>query len=241
MRYRALRPLALALAAPLALVAVPAVQAQAQAKAPAKEAGAHWAAVVARNSDGSYTLGNPAAKVKLTEYVSYTCSHCAHFHAESDAQLRQKYLPTGTVSVTVQQFLRNPVDITVAMLTNCGDPKRFFRRHGAFMATQSQWMAKVEALDEAAIARWNEGDIPARLRRIATDLGFYATMAQSGYTRAAVDACLSDDAARKRLEAQTKRAQELGVRGTPSFAINGSLLDGIHDWAALAPKLDKLS
>ncbi len=102
----------------------------------------NWGAQVSVTANGSHRLGNPDAPVKLVEYVSYTCPHCAHFHKEADPALRMTLVPKGRVSVTVTNLLRNPIDLTVAMLVNCGDPKRFFTRHRAFFATQDTWLAK---------------------------------------------------------------------------------------------------
>src|SRR3546814_1374732 len=56
--------------------------------------------------------------------------------------LRVTLIPKGKIQVTVTNVLRNPVDMTVAMLTSCGDPKRFWVRHNAFMATQDTWLGK---------------------------------------------------------------------------------------------------
>jgi len=198
----------------------------------------NWNATVTQGSDGTYTLGNPAAKVKLTEYVSYTCSHCAHFHQEADAKLRLGYLPQGKVSVRVAQILRNPIDLTVATLTNCGDPKAFFTRHNAFMASQSRWLGKYDGFTPAQTARWTSGDVPNRLRAIASDFDFYAIMARFGYSRVQADRCLGDAAMVKRLTAQTEAASALGVDSTPSFAINGQVLTDEHEWKTLAPQID---
>lgn len=198
----------------------------------------NWNATVTQQGNGAFTLGNPNAKVKLAEYVSYTCPHCANFHKQADPALRLTYVPQGKISITVQQYLRNPVDVTVAMLTNCGDPKRFFARHNAFMSTQDKWLGKMERFSESQTKRWTTGAIPTRLRAIASDFDFYSVMTGSGYTRAQVDQCLADTATMKRLEGQTKAAIDLGVEGTPSFALDGILLSGTHDWKALAPQID---
>ncbi|WP_288485726.1 thioredoxin domain-containing protein [uncultured Novosphingobium sp.] len=197
----------------------------------------NWNATVGIAAQGAYTLGNPAAKVKLTEYVSYTCPHCGHFHKEADPRLRLTYVPQGKVSVTVQQVLRNPVDLTIAMLTNCGDPKGFFPRHNAFMGAQDQWLSKLETFTSAQTSRWSNGEVPTRLRAIASDLDFYAIMARFGRSRPQVDVCLADGAVMKRVTSQTEAASAAGVQGTPSFAINGELQDA-HDWASLAPLID---
>ena len=233
---RIIRKFALTAGALVLTAASSAVQAQTKAQAPAPKQ--NWNAAVAQQGSGAFTLGNPNAKVKLDEYVSYTCPHCAAFHKQADPVLRLAYVPQGKVSVTVQQFLRNPVDVTVAMLTNCGDPKRFFVRHNAFLGTQDKWLGKMEGFSQSQTARWSTGPIPNRLRAIATDFDFYATMGRWGYTRAQVDRCLADGPMMKRLEGQTKAAMDLGVDGTPSFALDGKLLDEVHDWKALAAQID---
>ena len=46
---------------------------------------------------GSHLIGNPQAPVRLVEYISYTCSHCAAFDAEGALPLQTGYLATGKV------------------------------------------------------------------------------------------------------------------------------------------------
>ncbi len=201
--------------------------------AAAAEKKANWTATVTVQPDGTHVLGNPKAKVKLDEFVSYTCSHCANFEKQADATLRLAYVQPGKLSVRVVHLVRDPVDMTVAMLTNCGDPAGFFKRHSIFLHAQDKWLPQMRNATEAQRTRWTSGDTAARFRAIAGDLGFYALMAPRGYTRTAVDRCLADDAMSQRIAAQSAAARELGVPGTPSFAIGGALLDSVHDWPAL--------
>ncbi|VWX52901.1 thioredoxin domain-containing protein [Novosphingobium sp. 9U] len=206
--------------------------------APASASHGNWNAAVVQGTDGTFTLGNPRAKVKLTEYVSYTCPHCAHFHKEAEPLLRLSYVPQGKVAVTVSQVVRNPIDLTIAMLTSCGDPKTFFTRHNGFMASQDRWLAKYDSFTEAQTARWTSGPVPTRLRAIASDFDFYAIMARWSYSRAQVDRCLADPAVLKRVTAQTEASSAKGVDSTPSFAIGGDVLVGTHDWKTLAAQID---
>lgn len=199
----------------------------------------NWAATVATRDDGSHVLGNPAAKVKLTEYVSYTCPHCAHFQQEADAPLRLAYVAPGTVSVQVNHVIRDPVDLTAAMLANCGDPAGFFVRHHIFLQSQQKWLGKLGTASDAQRLRWTSGPMAARMRAIAADFGFYALMAPRGLGRAAADRCLADNAMAQRLVAQTSTAVSHGVTGTPSFAIGGQLLDDAHDWSALQAEIKR--
>lgn len=201
--------------------------------APSGAASANWAGQIAVNADGSHRYGNPDAPVRLDEYVSYTCPHCAHFHKESDPILRLTVVPKGQVSVTVTNFLRNPIDLTIAMLTNCGDPKRFFVRHNAFFATQEVWMAKIEKTSRGQQARWYQGELPDRMRAISSDLGFYAKMESWGIGRAQTDACFANKPALDKLRAQQAEVEKLGFQGTPSFTLNGEVLNA-NDWASVS-------
>ena len=41
-----------------------------------------WSTMVAKTPEGGFVMGNPGAKVKLIEYGSMTCPHCATFEEE---------------------------------------------------------------------------------------------------------------------------------------------------------------
>ena len=198
-----------------------------------------WNTTVARTAQGTHILGNPAAKVRLTQFVSYTCSHCAHFEEAADAALRVNFVAQGKTAVEVRHFVRDPVDLTVTLLTNCGAPAKFFRNHTAFMRSQAKWIGPLENPSAAQAARWSSGTFAQRTRVIARDFGFYPIMASRGYTAAQVDKCLADEALANRLAADTDLAQRsLRVTGTPSFAIDGAVLAGTHNWETLRPQLD---
>lgn len=198
----------------------------------------NWNTAVAVTPVGSHVLGNPAAAVKLTEYVSYTCPHCAHFETESSGPLKIGYVRGGKVSVEVRHLVRDPIDLTVAMLANCGSKDKFLINHGMFMRAQDTWMKPMMTASAAQRTRWTSGDLGTRNRAIASDFKFYAMMATRGYDRPSIDRCLADGAMAQRLAKQTQDAQVAGVTGTPSFAINGSLLAGTHEWSVLQPQLD---
>lgn len=198
---------------------------------------ANWALTVAVTPAGSHVMGNPAADLKLAEYVSYTCPHCAQFQIQSEAPIGLAFVMPGKLSVEVRHFLRDPVDLTAAMLTNCGEPGRFFRNHNTFLKGQSKWIVAMERASAAQRQRWTSGDPLARRRAIATDFGFYGMMEGLGYSRAVADRCLADEAMARRLAAQTQEGARIGVEGTPSFLLNGDLLAGTHDWRSLETQL----
>jgi 2-hydroxychromene-2-carboxylate isomerase len=123
------------------------------------------------------------------------------------------------------------------MMTNCGDPAKFFGSHNMFLRTQDTWIATMGKASDGQKARWTSGALPARMKAIANDFGFYRMMEQRGYGRTELDRCLSDEALARRLSAQTQNAVNAGVEGTPSFMLDGTLLAGTHDWQSLAAQI----
>lgn len=197
----------------------------------------NWNVVVARTPSPGHLFGNPAAKVKLVEYVSYTCPHCAEFQIESEAPLRLNYIRSGKLSLEVRPLLRDAVDATVALLAFCGPKDKFPINHSMFLRSQSKWIAAMVTASDAQRARWSTGTRLHRARAIASDFHFYEIMATRGYNRTQVDQCLADEGLAERLAKGTEAAARAGVESTPSFAINGQLLLGTHEWPTLEAQL----
>lgn len=209
----------------------------AMAASVALAAAPNWLTTVDTTS-GGHKIGNPAAPVKLTEFVSYTCPHCAHFAKEGGGAI-DMYVASGKVQVDVRHVVRDAVDMTAAMLANCGPTAKFPRNHSTLMLSQDKWLPITSRASAAQKARWFNGPGPARRRAIASDLGFYPIMIARGYDRPALDRCLSDEALAKRLADQSAADDaKWNVKGTPSFAINGSMLAATYSWDLLQPQLD---
>jgi protein-disulfide isomerase len=198
----------------------------------------NWSTVVAATADGAHRIGNPEAKVKLVEYVSYTCPHCAEFTREADDRIKLAYVMPGNVNLEVRHLIRDPVDLTVVMLANCGPAAKFPLNHSAFMLQQAKWIAPLGNASAAQRARWTSGDGPSRRRAIAGDFGLYKIMEVRGYGRAEVDRCLNDEAAATRFAEQSQKDWDRpGIDATPSFSINGVVMPGTHTWASLEQQL----
>lgn len=189
-------------------------------------------------ADGGHRFGNPDAKLQLIEFVSYTCPHCAHFSKDGDGALQLAFVGPGKITRDIRHIVRDPVDLTAAMLANCGAPAKFLQNHNAFMLSQDKWLPLMSKASPAQIQRWTTGDYAARRRSIASDFGFYAIMERRGYRRTDTDRCLADDKMATRLTENTQKSYaRYNLSGTPSFAINGVTLAGTHSWSALEPQL----
>ena len=218
------RLLALSAAALLSLAAGPAPR-------------ANWNATVAVTPGGGYRLGNPAAAVKVIERPSYTCPHCAEFEIQGSDRLRLGYIAGGKVSFEVRHFVRDPVDMTAALLATCGPPSKFFLNHAAFLRSQPTWIRVLGTATRSQTARWYNGSDLARRRAIAADLHFYEIAATRGIDRMSADRCLGDTAKAAQLGALKAEGDALGISGTPSFQINGALLTGTFEWDLLEPQI----
>lgn len=196
-------------------------------------AAGNWPATISTQA-GGYTVGNPAAPVTLTEYVSYTCPHCAAFTRAGEAALQTGYVAPGRLKVEVRHLIRDPVDLTVAMLVNCAAAARIPQNHVAFMRAQPDWLPRMTDATAAQRTRWTTGPDTTRRRAIASDVGLYAIAERRGINRAAADRCLADQALATRLADASDAGWKIpGITGTPSFALNGTVLAGTHDWATL--------
>lgn len=199
--------------------------------APARD----WRHTVGTATGGGFTVGNPAARVKLVEYLSFTCPHCGHFAAQSAAVLHDAMVRGGSVAVETRSAARDPYDLAAWMVARCGGPRRFHGLSAAIFAAQGSWTAKGSAWALANRATIEPLSRRAQLRMIADRSGLSAIGARAGLTPAALDACFADDARLTAILVMTEAAFAR-IPGTPAFEINGALVDG-SDWASLEPKL----
>lgn len=204
-------------------------------------ASAQQADRVTLSAMGGHVMGNPLAKHKLTEYMSYTCSHCAAFEKDSHAALTTDYVNTSRVSFEVRNLVLNPIDLSAAMLARCGGRTKFFGNHRALLLKQSTWLAKFQSTSPEVMKTMNDGTVPQRLKKIAKAAGLDIVMKGRGFTASQIDACLSNQAEQDKILAMTKYATDtLKLSGTPSFTLGDQPLAEVHSWTALKPKLTAL-
>lgn len=197
---------------------------------------ANWVDRVTLSKIGGHVLGNPAARSKLVEYISYTCSHCAQFVGQASGPLKTGYVRGGTVSVEVRNAVRDKYDLTAALLARCGGTRRFFGNHEALFANQSAWLDRVMTYDRDPAPK--PTDEKTALREIGAKTGLYALMGKRGFTPVQLDACINDPAATKAVLAMRDEAwNRLKISGTPAFTLNGKLLEGVSSWDGLKAAL----
>lgn len=194
-----------------------------------------WTQTVTPAPSGFFVIGNPAAKVKLAEWASYTCPHCAHFAEQSKAGLRDRMIRDGSVSLEIRHLMRDPIDLAAVVVARCGGPRGFLARHEAIFAAQSTWIDKGGAYLTAnrdALAKLTP---QVAFRRIADGAGLTAIGRSNGVSATQIDACFASREALDRVT-MLDRQVPADLKGTPSFYVDGVLVPAA-DWTGLEPIL----
>ena len=198
-----------------------------------------WHAAVAP-TDGGHLIGNPDAEAKLVEFISYSCPTCALFARQGEAPLQYVFIHSGKLNLEIRPIIRNNIDLAATMMVQCGATENFARNHAMMLNSQATWLAVSRNMTAAQKARWGDGLRAEQRRAIASDLGLYGFMAARGYEQTELDRCLNDDARAAALDAQSNADFErFGLEGTPSFVLDGTTLEHVHDWNSLEPKLQE--
>jgi protein-disulfide isomerase len=235
-------PLALGLAACGGEPAAPGAASTETAEPIAKiaaPAGQAWVDTIAKTPEGGYRMGNPEAPIKLIEFASLTCGACANFAANAFESIRDEYVASGRVSFEVRNFVRDPIDVTAAMLTRCGAPESYFPLTEQVFANQPAIFERVQAgtaQAEAAAA------LPEDQRFVALAQAFGLTdfFAARGISADQAKACLAKGAAATELaNATNAQAAQYKITGTPTFLINGANAE-VSTWEELEPILQRM-
>ncbi len=151
---------------------------------------------------GDFSLGSPDAPVKIVEYASYTCPHCAAFHANVFKNLKAEYIDTGKVHFTLREVYFDRYGLWAAMVARCGGEMRYFGIHDMLFDQQQDWAASQDPVE-----------VVNKLKTIGLS---------AGLDQAALDACLNDQAKAEAMIAQFEKNMAAdGVQGTPTIFVNG--------------------
>ncbi|MEH6490186.1 DsbA family protein [Hyphomonas oceanitis] len=171
-----------------------------------------------------HVIGSADAPVTLVEYASPTCWHCKLFHDSILPEIQEKYISTGKVRFIYREYPVHEIDVPVYAMALCTGDSNFFNVLDDVFEHQS-------GITDAA----RNGVLKAALLAIGERHGIKG--------EAAFDACMSDEAIRSRLKVTFDQAQKDGIKGTPTFILNGevSQFEGdIRTAEGFSTKLDTL-
>ncbi len=202
-------------------------------------AASDWTRTVVKTPAGGYRMGNANAKVKLVEFGSMTCPHCRAFDDEGGDPLIRNYVKSGKVSYEFRNYVRDPYDLGAALIARCNGAKGFFSLTRALFKDQAQWIAKAQSASPERIEAIKDLPPDRLFVETARIAGLQTWAAARGVPVARTTQCLSNKVEIDRLVAMNKAAtdQYPDFTGTPTFLVNGKMLENTVTWDVLEPKL----
>jgi protein-disulfide isomerase len=169
------------------------------------------------------TKGRADAPVTIYEMSDFQCPYCRQFTLETMPLLERDYVATGKVRVVYINFPLTSVHrhaaVAAEVATCAARQRRFWPMHDLLFRHQRDWA--------------DLGDGPARDYLLA--LGDSA-----GLDRPLLTRCVASGSSAAEVRADAERARRTGANSTPSFYIEGGLLEGAAPITVFHQVLDSI-
>ena len=148
-------------------------------------------------------FGAYEAPLRMIEFFDYGCGYCRAFHQDTRAPLHELYVESGQILWKSVPFIigRWPASVPVSLAAECArdQGRGYFEAISTLLFRhQSDWKS----------ASTPEELAEAYAEKVGLDMERYRT-------------CFENDELLWRVQAQTEFAEQLGVRGTPTFLVVG--------------------
>jgi protein-disulfide isomerase len=166
-----------------------------------------------------HDYGSESAAVHVIEFSDFGCGYCRQFHAESFEPLMDEYVQSGRVRWKYVTYVSGmfPNSREASVAAECAaDEGRFDAMRDLLFEGQAEWKAAAD---------------PEPL--------FVAYARQAGAEPDRVAACIGEGRTRERVDAGTRLGLALGVRGTPTFVVDGFPMMGALPLEFLREVLDR--
>jgi protein-disulfide isomerase len=166
-------------------------------------------------------LGNADAPIKVEEFVSLTCSHCAEFYTTTLPELEKRYVDTGKVRFILREFPLNGIDLKAFAIARCMPPDEYYPFIKTLYGAQATWAFGTGKPEDNLIQY-------AKLGGLSEDKA----------KACANDTALQNAIATSRSDATTKYK----IEATPTFVINdgAEIINGALKPDAFATVFDRL-
>ncbi|MEM3030926.1 MAG: DsbA family protein [Candidatus Micrarchaeia archaeon] len=158
------------------------------------------------NLSNAQARGNASAPVLIVEYSDFQCPYCAEFWRATLPAIERDFVSTGKARFAYKHFpIENihPLAAAAAEAAECaGDQGRFWEYHDLLFANQNSL---------------SEGSLVSFAANLSLDLPLF-------------NACLEERAKAGLVAAHQSEGLANGVRGTPTFFINGRIVSGAQPY-----------
>ena len=170
--------------------------------------------------ENDFFIGLNEAPVTIIEYASLSCSHCAKFHNDTLDVLKSEYVDTGKVKLIFRDFPFNYPALLGSMVLRCVPENVRYDYMNALFELQPTWVNRENA---------------------KTIQELYKIMQSGGMTKEQYETCIFDVELEKQiLEGVMEAQEEFNIKSTPSFIINGSLVEGNKSIKEFRQIIDKI-
>lgn len=144
------------------------------------------------------TIGSDDAPIKVIEYSSLTCGHCAAFHKTDLPQIEKEYVETGKVQFIFKEYPLNQPAVIASQVLRCMPKDQFVNFMGLLFEQQENW---------------------AYQPNFEEKLTQYAKLA--GMSEDKVKACIANTELAQKIIGDMKAASdEYKISSTPTFIVN---------------------
>lgn len=153
-----------------------------------------------------FDRGLEEAPIKIVEFSDFGCGYCRRFHTEIYPALQERWIDSGKVQWKYVTYVSGmfPNGLQAAFAAECtGEQERFEPMREILYERQQEW--KSDGNPYAIFEGYAE--------EVGVDMDTYR-------------ACLSQERRRGRIRSGIIAGARLGVRGTPSFLVDGYPLVG---------------
>ena len=164
------------------------------------------------------SIGEEAAPIKMIEFASLTCGHCAKFHNEVFPLLKREYIDNGKIYFTYQDFPLDKFALKASVIARCSGKERYFSFLKVLYKKQKDWTRSQDPFKS--------------LLKIAK-LG--------GLKNDEIKVCVSNKSIEDGiLKTRLSSTKKFDIRATPTIYFNGEKYDGDLTYEALKLKIDSL-
>ena len=166
------------------------------------------------SEDDDAVLGNKNAPVTIIEFSDFQCPFCEKFFTESFSQIKTNYIDTGKVKLVFRDFPLTSIHQyaeTAAEATECVRTKG---GDTAFWKMHDKIFENQASLSEDNLKKW------------AKDLGYN------------IDTCLANGEKTAEVNKDLSDGSAAGVSGTPSFFINGKMVEGAVPYSVFESEIN---
>ena len=157
-------------------------------------------------TEDDFVVGDKNAPVTIIEYASLSCSHCANFHNNTLNDLIKEYVNTGKARIVFRDFPFNYPALLGSMVLRCIPEDVRYDYMNALFQLQPKWVVRENAKSTQEL---------------------YKIMQSGGMTKDQFNQCLANENIEKKILQGLMDAQsEFNIKSTPSFLINGTLVEG---------------